>query len=123
MASGKAIGEFSLKMITATIVPGPAGSLLNQVNWEGTGTGFGATFLTATFIGGGIDGTLTFCYASYLDNGDAINGGGQGTYQSSGKHKWNTVTLDQVTDGRRIRGEGEIDLAARTWKGKLFELS
>lgn len=45
MASGKAIGEFSLKMITATIVPGPAGSLLNQVNWEGTGTGFGATFL------------------------------------------------------------------------------
>ena len=37
MASGKAIGEFSLKMITATIVPGPAGSLLNQVNWEGTG--------------------------------------------------------------------------------------
>src|SRR5277367_4288625 len=79
MASGKAIGEFSLKMITATIVPGPAGSLLNQVNWEGTGTGFGATFLTATFIGGGKDGTLTFCYASYLDNGDAINGGGQGT--------------------------------------------
>src|SRR5271154_6895448 len=45
------------------------------------------------------------------------------TYVSSGKHKWNTVTLDQVTDGRRIRGEGEIDLAARTWKGKLFELS
>jgi len=42
---------------------------------------------------------------------------------NSGKHKWNTVTLDQVTDGRRIRGEGEIDLAARTWKGKLFELS
>ena len=33
------------------------------------------------------------------------------------------MTLDQVTDGRRIRGEGEIDLAARTWKGKLFELS
>ncbi len=38
MASGKAIGEFSLKSITAAIIPGPAGSLLNQVNWEGTGT-------------------------------------------------------------------------------------
>jgi hypothetical protein len=48
MASGKATGEFSLKSITVAIIPGPAGSLLNQVNWEGMGTGLGATFLRAT---------------------------------------------------------------------------
>ena len=50
--AGKAIGEFSLKAITATYSPGPAGGVLNQVNWEGTATGFGAVFGTATFAGG-----------------------------------------------------------------------
>ncbi len=35
MASGKPIGEFSLKGITGTYSPGPAGSVLDQVNWEG----------------------------------------------------------------------------------------
>jgi hypothetical protein len=121
MASGKAIGEFSLKLITAAIIPGPAGSILNQVNWEGTGTGFGATFLTATFLGGGKDGTFSLHWASYLDNGDALNGAGQGTYESIGKHKWRATNFAEVSDGRRIRAEGEIDLASRTWKGKLFE--
>ena len=52
MASGKAIGEFSLKAITATYSPGPAGSVLDQVNWEGTASGFGAVFATATYVGG-----------------------------------------------------------------------
>ncbi len=120
MASGKAIGEFSLKSITGTIIPGPAGSLLNQVNWEGTGTGFGATFLTSTFVGGKT-GTFSLHWASYLDNGDNLSGAGQGTYESVGKHKWRTVNFAEVSDGRRIRGEGEIDLASRTWKGMLFE--
>ncbi len=123
MASGKPIGEFSLKSITATIIPGPAGSLLNQVNWEGTGTGFGATFLTTTFVGGGKEGTFSLHWASYLENGDVLNGAGQGTYESVGKHKWRTANFAQVSDGRRITAEGEIDLAARSWKGKLFELS
>ena len=46
--AGKAIGEFSLKAITATYSPGPAGGVLNQVNWEGTATGFGAAAGRAT---------------------------------------------------------------------------
>jgi hypothetical protein len=28
-----------------------------------------------------------------------------------------------ASDGRRIAGEGEIDLAARSWKGKISEMS
>jgi len=48
--AGKAIGEFSLKAITATYSPGPAGGVLNQVNWEGTATGFGAIFGTAMYV-------------------------------------------------------------------------
>ena len=121
MASGKAIGEYSLKSITSTQSPGPAGSVLIQVNWEGTGTGFGATFLTSTFVGGGKGGTFSLHWASYLDNGDTLSGAGQGTYESVGKHKWRTANSAEVSDGRRIRAEGEIDLASRSWKGTLFE--
>ncbi len=81
MATGKALGEFSLKAITATYSPGPAGGVLSQVNWEGTATGFGTVFGTRT------EGFM------------------------------------QLSDGRRIAGDGEIDLAARSWKGKLSEIS
>ena len=120
MAAGKAIGEFSLKSITATIIPGPGGSQLSQVNWEGTGTGFGASFLTTTFVGGR-DGTFSLNWVSYLENGDGLTGSGQGTYESVGKNRWRTVNAADVSDGRRIRAEGEIDLAARSWKGTLLE--
>ena|ERR1700723_3098814 len=122
MASAKAIGKFSLKSITSSIIPGPAGSLLNQVNWEGTGTGFGSTFLTATFVGGSKDGTFSLNWVSFLDNGDGLNGSGQGTYESIGKNKWRVLNVADVSDGRRIRAEGEIDLATRSRKGKLFEV-
>jgi hypothetical protein len=114
MASGKAIGEFSFKAITSTYSPGPAGSVLDQVNWEGTATGFGAVFGTATYVGGPKNGTFSLCSAAYLDNGDGLSGIGQGTYESTGKHQWRTESFMQLSDGRRIAGEGEIDLASRT---------
>jgi hypothetical protein len=78
MASGKAIGEFSFKAITATHSPGPAGSVLDQVNWEGTATGFGAVFSTATYVGGPKNGTFSECGTAYLDNGDGLSGISQG---------------------------------------------
>ncbi|HKN12638.1 MAG TPA: hypothetical protein VJX68_05530 [Candidatus Binatus sp.] len=119
--AGKPIGEFSMKMITITNTPGPAGSLLIQVNFEGTATGFGSIFETATFIGGGKDGTFSIVGSAYMDNGEIVNGIGQGSYESKGKHKWTTTNTMELSDGRRIGGTGEIDLAARTWKGKITE--
>jgi hypothetical protein len=123
MASGKAIGEFSFKVVTIANSPGPAGSVLSQVNWEGTATGFGAVFATATYVGGPKNGTFSECGTAYLDNGDGLSGIGQGTYESSGKHQWRTESFMQISDGRRVRGEGEINLASRSWKGQLFEMS
>lgn len=121
--AGKPIGEFSLKMVTQTNTPGPAGSVLVQVNFEGTGTGFGAIFDTSTFIGGGKDGTFSQCGSAYLDNGDILAGVGQGTYESKGKHRWATASTIQLSDGRRLSSVGEIDLAARTFKGTLSDIS
>ena len=123
MASGKQLGEFSLKAITATYSPGPAGSVLSQVNWEGTATGFGAVFGTATYVGGPKGGTFSYCAEAFLDNGDAVTGIGQGTFESTGKHRWRTEGFIQISDGRRIATEGEMDLASRSWKGKISEMS
>ncbi len=123
MASGKAIGEFSFKVVTIANSPGPAGSVLSQVNWEGTATGFGAVFATATYVGGPKNGTFSECGTAYLENGDGLSGIGQGTYESTGKHQWRTESFMQISDGRRVRGEGQINLASRSWKGQLFEMS
>jgi len=58
-----------------------------------------------------------------MDNGDGLDGIGQGTFESIGKNRWRTADFIQISDGRRLSKEGEIDLAARTWKGKVFEIS
>ena len=121
MASVKRIGEYSLKSVTSTLTPGPAGSVLNQVNWEGTATGFGTLFGTSVFVGGTRGGTLSWCSQSFLDNGEGLDAVGHGTYESVGKNRWSTKTLLQISDGRRIAGEGELDLASRSWKGTMFE--
>jgi hypothetical protein len=123
MASGKQIGEFSFKFITMINSPGPAGSVLKQATWEGTATGFGAVFSTVTYVGGPKNGTFSDCGTAYLDNGDELSGIGQGTYESTGKQRWHTEMFMQISDGRRITSEGEIDLASRSWKGKIFEMN
>jgi hypothetical protein len=122
MASGKQIGEFSFKAVTITNRPGPAGSVLTEVNWEGTATGFGAVFITSTYVGGPHNGTFSDCATAYLDDGEGVSGIGQGTYKNIGKHRWRTEGYTQISsDGRRLDSEGEIDLAQRSWKGKIFE--
>jgi len=93
------------------------------VTWEGTATGFGAVFTTVTFVGGPKSGTYSECGTAFLDNGDGLSGIGQGTYESTGKNKWHLAGIIQISDGRRLAGEGAIDLASRSYKGKLFELS
>ena len=54
---------------------------------------------------------------------DALTGIGQGTTESTGKHRWRTEGFMQISDGRRVASEGEMDLASRSWKGTLFEMS
>ena len=120
--AGKAIGEFSLKAITATASPGPAGGVLNQVNWEGTATGFGVVFGTATFAGGAKGGSYSWCGEAFMDDGSVLTGGGPGTVESVGNRPlehgdiWTLRRAENAT-------EGEIDLPCRSWKGTIFELS
>ena len=120
MAKGKELGEYSLKFTSFTLSPGPAGSIVTQGNCEGTATGFGTTLGTAMFVGGK-SGTLSWCGSSFLDNGEQVSGTGPGTYESIGKHRWRTQGFVDISDGRTLVSEGEIDLATRSWNGKIFE--
>jgi hypothetical protein len=122
MAKGKSVGEFSLKFTSLALSPGPGGSTVIQGNCEGTATGYGTVLGTGTFVGGK-SGTLSYCGASYLDSGDSSTVTGNGTYESSGKHRWRTIGFLQTSDGNALISEGEIDLATRSWNGKLFENS
>jgi hypothetical protein len=120
--AGKQIGEFSFKFTTFINSPGPAG-VLRQVTWEGAVTGFGTVFTTVTFTGASKAGTFTECGTAFMDNGDFLHAIGQGTYESAGTHRWHTADFLQLSDGRRISREGEINLADRSWNGKIFEMS
>lgn len=122
MAKGKQVGEFSLNFTSLGNTPGPAGSIVIQGNCEGQATGFGTVLGTASFVGGK-SGTLSWCSSAYLDDGGQLSSMGSGTYESSGTHRWRTVGFIQISDGRSIISEGEIELAKRSWVGKLFENS
>jgi len=123
MALGKQVTEFSLKTTSLTYSPGPEGNIVISQNYEGTATGFGAVLGTGTATGaiGMKSGTWTWFGAAYLENGDVLSGTGQGTFESMGTHKWRTVGFNQLSDGRTLALEGEVDLATRTWSGKLYE--
>ena len=122
MAAGPQSGEFSLKIASLIYTPGPANSVLVQLNYEGTATGFGALLLTGTYVVGK-SGTHSWCGAAYLDNGDILTYTGQGAHESTGRHKWRTQGVSSISDGRTLGVEGEIDLATRTWSGKFVEKS
>ncbi len=120
MAWGKQIGEFAFKFTSLTLTPGPAGSVLVQGNCEGPVTGFGTVLGTATFVGRK-SGTFSWCASAYLDNGEQPSGTGPGTFESIGIHRWRTQGFVQISDGRTVASEGEIDLSTRSWNGKLYE--
>jgi hypothetical protein len=72
---------------------------------------------------GGNSGTLSWYAHAFLENGDRVLGIGSGTYESSGTNRWRTQLVIQISDGRRVVAEGEVDLATRSWNGKLLEAS
>ncbi len=125
MPVGKAIGEFSLKATTMTFVPGSDGTITVQANWEGSlsGAGIAGTILgTATFVGAGAKtGSYSWCGASYLPSGDSVTGTAQGSFESIGTHRWRTLGVNPLSDGRVVATEGELDLASRSWTGRVLE--
>jgi hypothetical protein len=120
MATGKQLGEFAFKFTSLTVSRGPANSRLIQANCEGPATGFGTVLISANFIGSKV-GTCNWSGIVYQDDGGEQWTEGSGTYESSGKHHWHTHGSATVSDSPDVIVEGEIDLTARSWTGKVFE--
>ena len=116
-------GAFSLKQTGVSYSKNDNDEVTVASDWEGTATGYGTVFgtLSVTFPfadAGAATGTLTWVSGAALEDGTSVAGIGDGTWQQvPGQHKW-TVTIDnRVSNGDRLRGTGEIDLAARTFAG------
>jgi hypothetical protein len=69
----------------------------------------------------GKSGRYTTFGTNYEDNGDIVTSKSSGTFESSGIHRWRTRADVTRSDGRTFSTEGEVELAARSWKGKAFE--
>ncbi|MGQ0621965.1 MAG: hypothetical protein ACT4QA_18940 [Panacagrimonas sp.] len=122
MNTPRQIGDFSFKASTFTCTPVLAGGVLVQANFEGTATGFGMTLGTMTVSRSGQNcAAWTWCATNFPDIGAGVTGTGQGTLSDLGANRWRTQGLLTLSDGRASVVDGELDLATRSWNGRLFE--
>ena len=124
MSVGKEVGEFSFTSTGVTISSTANGGVSQQVNMEGTATGFGDVIGTLTFYAdspGADGGFVTWAGSAYLDNGDASGGLGRGVFEKSGKHSWRVRAVIQITDGPLLLTDGEIALEGRSYSGKIYQ--
>ena len=121
MALGKEIGDFTFKITSVThLDPGNI-----QVNLDGTATNYGTVLATHSFEfePGAQTGTVLSESQAYLPNGDQSFGSGQGTFESAGGHTWRIRMIIRVSDGQVFATDGVLDLASRSYSGKLIEWS
>ena len=52
-----------------------------------------------------------------------VVGLGEGTWQETGKHQWRIRMINQTSDGQIFAADGRLDLATRSFSGKLIEWS
>lgn len=122
MATGTQIALISLKCTSMNFMPGTGNSVLVQVNLEGPSDKYGVVARSATFANAGAKhGTFTAAGAGYLENGDAVTGTGQGTFESIGVHKWKTKELFTFADGSTAYLESVLDFAERSWIMKVYD--
>jgi hypothetical protein len=124
MGVGKEAGEFSLESRGLSVSePSSAGGGSITVDYEGTATGYGFVASTVTFTvreTGAKEGTTTANNIAWLENGDSMGGTGSGVFASSGVNTWRVRSTMVVSDGTVLLSDGEVSLAERTYKGKIY---
>ena len=108
--------------VTASMSAGGGGA--NQINLEGTATNFGTVIGTLTFLAdapGAKTGRNTWLGAGYLENGEILQGSGEGFYTEVGKHKWRVRSILRISNGSVLLADGEVSLEGRTYKGTLHD--
>jgi len=124
MALGDPIGEFEFTSRGVTVSePSSGGGGSLKVDYEGPATGYGFVASTMTFTvqeTGAKGGTVTANNVAWLENGDSVSGVVSGVFSSSGTNTWRVRGMVIVSDGAVLLSEGEVSLADRTYKGKMY---
>ncbi len=124
MALSDPIGEFEYTSRGLTVSdPSGSGAGSLEVNYEGAATGYGFVASTMTFTvqePGAKGGTISSNNVAWLDNGDSMSAVGTGVFSESGTNTWRVRAMVIVSDGTVILSEGEVSLAERTYKGKMY---
>lgn len=124
MATAKKSGEFSYKSTSVTFEQLPGGLGVSRINLEGKATGFGTLLATLSMFGdapGSKTGRTSWVGSAFLDNGDEVQGTGEGFFEETGKHKWKLRGILRTSTGTVFRSEGVLSLDGRTYKGTFSE--
>jgi hypothetical protein len=126
MAFGKEVASFSTKSTSMTKGTDAAGNHTFDMNMEGTVSGAWSGTLLLTMIGSTADfqsGTYTADSAAYLDDGSVVTATGGGVFGATSGHKWQVNGTGVLADGSRFAAEAVLDLASRSYNGKIFEIT
>lgn len=122
MNKGKQISEMSLKATSMSVSTGPGNGTAITVHFEGPSPHYGTIVRSATFSAAGANqGSYTTAAVGYLSDGNVVTGSAQGTYVSSGVHRWRTAETFTFADGSQAVFEGDLNFAERSWTGKIYE--
>ena len=123
-----AIGEFALNHIGNAYRKNDDGVVVAYANYDGTASGFGTVMGTLSFPlpeSGANSGTCSWTGQGFPPDSPWTTSSGEGTWeQIEGRYAWKiSIPAIEISDGRAIRSEGELDLEARTFNGQMFDAS
>ena len=123
-----AIGEFALNQTGNAYGKNDEGVVVAYVNYDGTASGFGTVMGTLAFPlpdSGATSGACSWTGQGFPPGSPWTTSSGEGTWeQVEGRYAWKiSIPAIEISDGRAIRSEGELDLEARTFNGVMFDAS
>ena len=118
------LGEFAHRHTGSSYSEREGGGVVSKANWEGVATGYGAVFGSLIFdvADGASGGSVQWAGQAYPEGTPFVNASGTGTWkQVDGAHRWViSIPVLAVSNGDRLRCEGQVDLATRTFTGKMY---
>jgi hypothetical protein len=122
------VGAFALNHTGSAHMRSEDGVVVAHASYEGLGNGHGTIMGTLAFPlaeNGASSGVCTWTGQTFPLDAPWTSSTGDGTWeQIEGRYAWKIhIPVLEISDGNKLRSEGELDLVARTFKGQLFEVS
>jgi hypothetical protein len=126
MAVGKEAGSFASAITSMTKSRDAAGNHTFVIDVEGTVASGWSGAVVGIISGTSADfklGTYTADFAAYLDDGNVLSGVASGVIGGQEGYQWQLNGVALNSEGSRVTTEGVLELANRTYNGKMFAIS